>query len=699
MTVTPKVQRIIDWRESFTKMPDQQFFEIIRMYLGEIKTPYNKQNLIDDISSFLCTDENKAAIIHLLCNGDLKILAAVRFIPHVSRQKMESYCTVLFGGLFSKLSLAEHLANLMQRLLVFEFTNPLDGSVELRINPLLEDSLFPVVPIELLLPKPSVRIERSTEEIFLTPQLLAAFISYVFMHPDLCKADGSLKKKNSSELSAIFGLSLLPVLDLLLKAFCNLNLFHQAEKLLEVDWERLKELSLMPEMSQYAYLCVACCGHFSRSTLHANAQLLFDVLCAVLEEGYEKSGIMNLALLLKENSQNDSVGGGGRFAQIVARAEGFSDMTTELVMEGMIDACIEFGLLHSVSSGDSEILYVPQAVTAVSRRSPFLAEKNHLLSIDAGYIVTILPGLTLADFLPLVRFLSVTHYDTAVSFEICKKSVMHSFDAGMTPDVIKEQLMNYSSFPVPQNIQVSLDDWNNSYSSASLFKGYVLKVSKENIVKTRNDRVLSPYIVEEISEGVFLLDFSSDEESNDVLGKSGLDFVGKIRERHAEQEVLGFMRLRKHDVPMQEETFAMADAPFKLSSTLEQNKTIEGLKKQVVQMDIPLEQKEGLLDRVEPRIVVNPDQLRGSSVRFECREAGGMDYQGKMHVIEDAIQSKVLLEVHLEEEGTLVGMPVMLMKHEHDADLELSFVDDSSRILTVGKISYLKKIKKSLSFF
>lgn len=695
MSITPKAQRIIDWRESFTRMSDQQFFDIIRMYLGEIKTPYNKQNLLEDLSSFLRKEENRNAIVRLLCNIDLKLLAAVRFIPHVSRKKLESYCGTMFGNKFPKVSMTEHLTNLMQRLLVFEFMNPLDGNVELRINPLLEEVLLPLIPIELLLPKPSVPATRNSEAALLTPQLLAAFVSYILMHPDLCKADGCIKKRNASELAEIFCDYKINVLELLIKAFCNLNLFHQSEKAIEIDWGRLEEFSFLPEMYQYMYLCAASCGHFSRSTLHANSQLLFDTLNAVPGEGYEKQSVINLAFLIKENSNNDSVGSGGRFAQLMARAEGSADMTTELVMEGMIDACIDFGLLHSSVNDESEVLYVPEVVTA---RSPFNVEKKHLLSIDAGYIVTILPGLSFSDFLPLIKFLSVRHYDTAVEFEICKKSVMHSFDAGMTPDAIKEQLMQYSSFPVPQTIQVSLDDWNNSYASASLYRGYILKVSKENIVKTRNDRVLSQYIVEEIAEGIFLLNFSNDDESRAVMEKSGLDFVGKIHETETKSDVLSFMRLRKNTSSLLEDSYCISDSPYKLCSSIEQNKIVDELKNQVLQMDIPLEQKEGLLDRVERRIVVNPEQLRGSSVRFECLEAGGMDYQGKVRIIEDAIQSKILLEIHIEDEDTFVGMPVMLTKHENDADVELSFEDDSSRIVTVGKISYLKKIKKPLSF-
>ena len=695
MSITPKAQRIIDWRESFTRMSDQQFFDIIRMYLGEIKTPYNKQNLLEDLSSFLRKEENRNAIVRLLCNIDLKLLAAVRFIPHVSRKKLEAYCGTMFGNKFSKVSMTEHLTNLMQRLLVFEFMNPLDGNVELRINPLLEEVLLPLIPIELLLPKPAVPATRNSEAALLTPQLLAAFVSYILMHPDLCKADGCIKKRNASELAEIFCDYKINVLELLIKAFCNLNLFHQSEKAVEIDWGRLEEFSFLPEMYQYMYLCAASCGHFSRSTLHANSQLLFDTLNAVPGEGYEKQSVINLAFLIKENSNNDSVGSGGRFAQLMARAEGSADMTTELVMEGMVDACIDFGLLHSSVNDESEVLYVPEVVTA---RNPFNVEKKHLLSIDAGYIVTILPGLSFSDFLPLIKFLSVRHYDTAVEFEICKKSVMHSFDAGMTPDAIKEQLMQYSSFPVPQTIQVSLDDWNNSYASASLYRGYILKVSKENIVKTRNDRVLSQYIVEEIAEGIFLLNFSNDDESRAVMEKSGLDFVGKIHETETKLDVLSFMRLRKNTSSLMEDSYCISDSPYKLCSSIEQNKIVDELKNQVLQMDIPLEQKEGLLDRVERRIVVNPEQLRGSSVRFECLEAGGMDYQGKVRIIEDSIQSKILLEIHIEDEDTFVGMPVMLTKHENDADVELSFEDDSSRIVTVGKISYLKKIKKPLSF-
>ena len=65
------VENIMLWRESLSVMPDSHFFDLLRMYLGEIKTPYNKQNLIENLSGFLRKEENKQTIISLLSKEDL----------------------------------------------------------------------------------------------------------------------------------------------------------------------------------------------------------------------------------------------------------------------------------------------------------------------------------------------------------------------------------------------------------------------------------------------------------------------------------------------------------------------------------------------------------------------------------------------------------------------------------------------------
>ena len=59
-----KAERVLQWRAYLATMENEKFFDLIRMYLGEIKTPFNKQKLIEDLSAFLRKAENKKK--HLL---------------------------------------------------------------------------------------------------------------------------------------------------------------------------------------------------------------------------------------------------------------------------------------------------------------------------------------------------------------------------------------------------------------------------------------------------------------------------------------------------------------------------------------------------------------------------------------------------------------------------------------------------------
>ena len=113
--VDPKVQRIIDWRESFITLPDNHFFELIRMYLGEIHSPFNKQKLIEQLGAFLRKEENRRTIINLLSESDILILAAVYYIPNATTEKLSNFFdkTINFAKLY------ERLLNLEERLLIY----------------------------------------------------------------------------------------------------------------------------------------------------------------------------------------------------------------------------------------------------------------------------------------------------------------------------------------------------------------------------------------------------------------------------------------------------------------------------------------------------------------------------------------------------------------------------------------------------
>jgi hypothetical protein len=59
------------WAQAFEAMPEKQFFKIIRLYLGEVQTPYNKQRLISQLASFIKTPEHTNVIISFLDQKDI----------------------------------------------------------------------------------------------------------------------------------------------------------------------------------------------------------------------------------------------------------------------------------------------------------------------------------------------------------------------------------------------------------------------------------------------------------------------------------------------------------------------------------------------------------------------------------------------------------------------------------------------------
>ena len=86
--LNPKTQRIIRWRETLSTMEDERFFEIMRIYLGEIHTPFNKDKLIEQLSSIFRKEENKNTIISYLSEFDKKIITAISFIDKCTQQKL-----------------------------------------------------------------------------------------------------------------------------------------------------------------------------------------------------------------------------------------------------------------------------------------------------------------------------------------------------------------------------------------------------------------------------------------------------------------------------------------------------------------------------------------------------------------------------------------------------------------------------------
>ena len=695
MNLDPKVQRIMDWRESIAVLPDNHFFEIIRMYLGEIKTPFNKQKLIEELGAFIRREDTRRTLVSLLSETDLRIISAVKYISNATQEKLFSF----FAGTYSFAQLYERLLNLEERLILYRKSDRTTGKTIVLLNPHLEDDLEPYTKQSVLLENPEYAQVCYQTPPSLSPDLIAAFISFIHKNRDLCKADGSFKKRTEAEIERLFP-GKTELLFNLTRAFINLSLLREVSEGYEIDKNKFLSFARLDKKLQYAYFCVASQGRFSRSGLVRQAKLLLDVATSIPHEGFSRSIILRLAYLISED-QNEvpglsSLGSNSRFASILNRAKEAdsaiveSDSNLSSILDRLIECARLFGIL---SQKGTDVHGEPIFVSGtVFDESETFDEGPKVLSVDAGFTVTLMPGLSLDALIPLMDFMDLKTFDTAALFEINRKSVMRGFDAGLSANRIFSLLKKYSPYEIPQNLEISVDDWSRSYSSATIYKGYVLQVSAENAAITENNPAIAPFIVQKLATGIYLLSVESDEQAQTVIARSGLDFIGKIKSPEKSFESIGFPEFI---VPQKTDRFDTSEEPAPTSDE-ERAAHFEAMRAELEKLNLPQEKKEGLAQRIQHKIILSPVQLRADSVKYERIEAGGMDFSGKLHIIEGSISNNCMVELQFDDR-VIVGVPLSISKTESDASVLMEVMPErSEKMLSIGQAKFVKRIRGSV---
>ena len=122
------------------------------------------------------------------------------------------------------------------------------------------------------------------------------------------------------------------------------------------------------------------------------------------------------------------------------------------------------------------------------------------------------------------------------------------------------------------------------------------------------------------------------------------------------------------------------------------------------EMELTKEQRECLELRINRKAVINTEQLKADSVRFEIVEAGAMDFAGKVHIIEDAIAHKNDVELTYEDESksdarkvTVVrGTPLSLERSEQDSSVLIKHEDKMQQQYSVARARLVRRIRTTI---
>lgn len=707
-----RVLKILRWRESLTLLPDNRFFDIVRTYLGPIKTPYNKQNLVEQLSSIFRKEQNQRRIISFLSDFDFQILSLISLLPFPTQENVKDF----FQNRYDVSVIYSALLNLSERLLIYSYSERGFSEAALEINPLVEDALKPFLGIAKIFPKTECVQKNQDSSFCISPIFIASYISFIRANPEMSKNDLSIKKKYSERLENIFlGKSETPAL--LLNGFFNIGIVRFKEKSLCVDDGVLEKFAELPEIFQYVYLAVASAENLGREGFLLYGQLLLELLNSVPKEGFVFSSLTDAAFIL--SNRND----GTKFSE---RQELFSkierihrnaeivdfmekDFRTERphrysgkIIEKIVRNAISLGFFSIYGKTPSgEDIFVP-AEFFIGGENFSMDSKKGLLNINAGTSITLMPGFSLSELVPLMDFMNVVKSGTVAEFEITRKSASRAFDKNIVPEQIFSLLQKYNAYEIPQNLRMNIEEWHKTFTSAVVYKGYVLKLNEKTSRIVENNPKAKSFIQTKLGEGIYLLNIPLDDDFSKFSESVGLEFMGNVKNPEIGKETSPFPLLqsaRKLDF----ENTAEQHAELLEELLQEGNKTKAQYFKTLKSLGLTKQQENALALRIEKGIIISQEQLRAENVRLEILETDGMNYAGKIRMIENAILSGALLELSMANDSeaskmnNFLGKPISLSKRQDDCILKFRLEQSGEiRLFSVGMANKIKLVKTSI---
>lgn len=229
-----------DWKNRMLTLQETAFFGLMRNYLGNLQTPFNKHHIFEELTGFLNRPGVQNALAASLDELDHRILTVVSLLGRAT----EAPVLDLLTDRWSPWELRQRLTNLQERLLLYKDSRDL-----YYLTPPLEDHFRRhVIQTEWLFPS-QPRQEGTDELPWLGDGLLLAFYAYLFHTPPSLKGDGAFTKRSKEEWEACFPRFAQDRAEweLFLAAAAAEGLWEAAPGgwiLQETAWKRLKALSV-----------------------------------------------------------------------------------------------------------------------------------------------------------------------------------------------------------------------------------------------------------------------------------------------------------------------------------------------------------------------------------------------------------------------------------------------------------------------
>ncbi|MBN1649651.1 MAG: helicase-associated domain-containing protein [Spirochaetales bacterium] len=650
-----------DWKKIMLGLPDQDFFDIIRNYLGPVKTPFNKHTLIQKLVNFI--EKNRQIILSCIEEKDAAILSAIGLMETATSAALQQ----LFSAEKKYLELHLQLLNLEERLLVFRSDNIY------RLNPLFREYLAQhiISPSFLIRTRDCGKVDPCP--VWIQQHLFFGLYSLLFHRGH--ESGTGLKKK---------------VIEIAEKVMPALKSEHKGHSRIESFYSIISATGIL---SGNLYRNSPSAGDFFRKNrLQARDFSWWLLASCILAGMYLKTGRrlqLNVPLVFLNHFLSLMPAAGCVHKNdirkiIVLYDNGSYSAFTQLIHAAMTDC----GLL--VENTKHHFCLNP----GLSEWLRLFEGKGEIIP-GQGYEITVPPQLSPADYFRIAQFAEIRQGDLYAHYEISKQSTGNAFNTGMDCEGIIGLIEKNASHSLPQNIAFSLGNWYEEFSRVRIFRGMLLVLKKDFADIIEKSGIIAKWVQEKIDDGIYLMDEKAEKAWKSALTRSGIntmpDTITAETGLYPEMNSIEPLVVRIN-------TDAASQKPALLPEPLCDS---QELRNTVMQSPLRPDEKAELIAGIEKKIIILKEQIRPGLLKAEKAEARGIDYAGKLRIIEQSLKSgKDLLEIQ-EAQGPRIFKvlvdPVKLDKSGPDVVLYgKSLPDYADWKIAVRKISLVKKLKASL---
>lgn len=677
-----KENNISEWRNAIISLPQDHFFDLICSYLGEIKTPFNKQKLLEQLSAFLRKPKIKQIIAESIDLQDTLILTAVKIISEPTQNIIADF----FSEEFSLLEIYNRLINLEERLLIYK-TKHKDNDKEkiYKINPLLIEEISErLEPSIFRLPEKN---GKTPEKVLFNEIFFAGLYSFIFHNTDILKKDETLKKKIGISVAKIF-----PYLEeekkrinLILNALQNLGLIIKTDSGVELQnkkWKSFAELSLAEKA---AYICTAAAGKFNKDNLQKAAQIFMEIIF-LFEDGawYNKSSLMKNYFLLYKNN----------FKFIPAEdLSAFWKENEDCFYEGVSINILKAAEILGIFCKNGNLF----AVNPELKKNAEYSKKPLLIS--PSFEITLTPSSSFADIIDILPCMEPVSVQTIGVFSINKKTCGTFFGTEASAEKICTELQKLTEHEIPQNVFVSINQWYKNYTSISIYEGIIVCAANEKEKFFLQDTPISKLVQKKLADGIYLMKPADMKDIETAAAHTGLEFIFY---GNAEAGVRNLSAFSNLEICRNSKTdFNKTDQQKEEKQRSEKYlQHIKKLQSKVKAGSLKEEEQKILNERILRKVIIDEQQIKTSTIRIEEKEASGVNFLGKVRIAEAAVNSKHFLEIYFHDSGTvkkILGLPVSIEKNNADAKLTLLTEPEKKEIsISVAQALKIKAVRNSI---